>query len=99
MYINYREENKIIYTLRNYQESIVRKTFSTNKNMLLSLPTGSGKTVIADAIIKRYLYENPNSKVYFLVPDISLVEQSANNFGVENVDKIIGKNSKLKCKI
>lgn len=95
MYINYREENKIIYTLRNYQESIVRKTFSTNKNMLLSLPTGSGKTVIADAIIKRYLYENPNSKVYFLVPDISLVEQSANNFGVENVDKIIGKNSKL----
>lgn len=63
--------------------------------MLLSLPTGSGKTVIADAIIKRHLYENPNSKVYFLVPDISLVEQSANNFGIENVDKIIGKNSKL----
>lgn len=29
------------------------------------------------------------------MPDISLVEQSVKNFGVENVDKIIGKNSKL----
>lgn len=45
--------------------------------------------------MKRFLYENPKSKAYFLVPDISLVEQSANTFGVENVDKIIGKNSKL----
>ena len=37
--------------LREYQQKIVNKVLASNKDTLISLPTGGGKTVIATAIM------------------------------------------------
>lgn len=38
--------------LREYQQKIVNKVLASNKDTLISLPTGGGKTVIATAIMQ-----------------------------------------------
>lgn len=63
---------------REYQEAI----FSTakNRNTLVVLPTGLGKTLIALLVAMDRLEKFPGSKVVFLAPTRPLAEQHFNSF-------------------
>jgi len=58
---------------RKYQESIFKKAI--NKNLLVVLPTGLGKTVIALLLAEKRLKTFPNSKALVLAPTRPLVLQ------------------------
>lgn len=62
--------------------------FACLNNTLLVLPTGFGKTLIAELLIKAYRDLNPGQFIVFIVPTIVLVDQQA---------KDIEKNTGLKC--
>ncbi|MGL5913554.1 MAG: DEAD/DEAH box helicase [Bacteroidales bacterium] len=62
--------------LRDYQRRTVEKVFETDKNLLICLPTGSGKTFIASAIMEKI-----EGTVIFVVPRLELIEQSTKEFG------------------
>ena len=64
--------------LREYQKDIVDKVFNTIDNVLIVLPTGGGKTVIAKEIISR-----TNTPILFIVPKLELIRQAANTFDEE----------------
>lgn len=64
--------------LRDYQQDIVNEVFSENDNVLVVLPTGSGKTRIAKEIIR-----NLTERVLFIVPKLELIRQSSEEFGEE----------------
>lgn len=64
--------------LREYQKKIVEDVMSTNDNVLVSAPTGSGKTVMISAVIKEYA--KLKQKCVFLVPAIDLLAQSKKQF-------------------
>lgn len=51
--------------------------FGCFNNSLLCLPTGMGKTLIANMLMKAYHQRNPNQGQVFIVPTIVLVEQQA----------------------
>lgn len=62
--------------------------FACLNNTLLVLPTGLGKTLIAELLIKAYRDLNPRQFIVFIVPNKVLVDQQA---------KDIEKNTNLKC--
>ena len=65
--------------LREYQKQIVDKVIQSEKDLIICLPTGSGKTFIAWAVIQAL-----NAKgrtVVFVVPRLELIEQAVNEFG------------------
>ncbi|MBS3109526.1 DEAD/DEAH box helicase [Candidatus Woesearchaeota archaeon] len=66
------------FTPRLYQETI----FSTcnEKNTLVVLPTGMGKTGIVVMLAAQRLRNYPNSKILFLAPTKPLAEQHLNTF-------------------
>ena len=64
--------------LRDYQKNIVSQVFKNKDNVLIVLPTGGGKTVIAKEIIK-----NIKTPVLFIVPKLELIRQAANTFEEE----------------
>lgn len=64
--------------LRDYQKDIVNEVFLKNDNVLVVLPTGGGKTVIAKEII-----HNLKERVLFIVPKLELIRQSSEEFGEE----------------
>ncbi|MBU2561280.1 MAG: DEAD/DEAH box helicase [Nanoarchaeota archaeon] len=72
-------------TPRLYQETILGTC--VDKNCLVVLPTGMGKTVIALMLASQRLKCFPNSKVLFLAPTRPLVEQHlqtfSNHFDIE----------------
>lgn len=73
-------------SLRDYQETARTKFFNANKRGTFLFATGTGKTEIAIGIIEKYLDEQKEGKVLFLVPRITLVEQTVErmrNYGVE----------------
>ena len=63
---------------RAYQENIFINCL--NKNSLVVIPTGLGKTVIALMLAVHNLTEKPKSKVVFLAPTKPLVEQHYKSF-------------------
>lgn len=65
------------FSARSYQQSIFAK--SINKNSLVVLPTGLGKTVVALMLSIFYFNQN-NKKILFLAPTKPLVEQQMNSF-------------------
>jgi len=65
------KQNQILR--RDYQENIFINCL--NRNCLVVIPTGLGKTIIALMLAVQKLSENPNSKVIFLAPTKPLVEQ------------------------
>ena len=68
---------------RAYQEVIAAS--ASNKNTLVVLPTGLGKTVIAAMVASQKL---KNGKILFMAPTKPLVEQHLKEFdGLLNVDK------------
>ncbi len=65
-------------TLRAYQEALIAR--SVEKNTLVVLPTGLGKTMVAVIIAVQRLSEHPGSKILFLAPTRPLVEQHKKTF-------------------
>ena len=67
-------------TLRPYQQRIVDSTLTAwdwSDRVLVVAPTGSGKTVIAAAIIERHLWSTvPRRPVLFLCERLTLVDQA-----------------------
>jgi len=63
---------------RAYQENIFINCL--NKNSLVVIPTGLGKTIIALMLAVQKLTEKPKSKVVFLAPTKPLVEQHYKSF-------------------
>ncbi len=63
---------------RDYQKAIFET--AKNKNTLVVLPTGLGKTLIALLLAVERKYKFPESKILFLAPTKPLVEQHINYF-------------------
>jgi len=61
--------------LRDYQKDIVSEVFEKGDNVLIVLPTGGGKTVIAKDIISKI-----REQVIFIVPKLELIRQAASTF-------------------
>lgn len=73
-----RSPEKNVIVLRDYQEDVARPALE-GKNIIICLPTGSGKTRVAVYITKKHLdsrrAEGKSGKVVVLVNKIPLVEQ------------------------
>jgi len=65
------------FQARTYQQSIFGN--SINKNSLVVIPTGMGKTVIA-IMLASYYFNKTNKKILFLAPTKPLVEQQEKSF-------------------
>ncbi len=65
------------FSARTYQQSIFAN--SMDKNTLVVLPTGLGKTIVA-LMLTIYYYNKTNKKVLFLAPTKPLVEQQKKSF-------------------
>ncbi len=65
------KENRLLY--RQYQENIVNQC--NNKNSLVVLPTGLGKTIIAILLIRKALEKYPKARIIILAPTRPLVTQ------------------------
>ncbi len=61
--------------LRGYQQKTVNDVMSSDKDIIICLPTGAGKTVIASELIQRI-----EDTVVFVVPRLELIEQAKNEF-------------------
>ena len=64
--------------LREYQRNILQTCLQ--KNTLVILPTGMGKTIIAFFLIINQLKKFPDQKIFFLAPTKPLVNQHYQNF-------------------
>lgn len=62
--------------LREYQSRIVERAIASDKDDIICLPTGGGKTVIASSIM-----EQLNGVVLFVVPRLELIRQAQEEFG------------------
>ena len=65
------KKNRILY--RQYQDNIVKSC--KNKNSLVVLPTGLGKTIIGILMIANSLKKYPQAKIIVLAPTRPLVTQ------------------------
>lgn len=76
------------FSARGYQQSIFANCL--NKNSLVVLPTGLGKTVIA-IMLTMFYYNSSNKKILFLAPTKPLVEQQKKSFMsfFENSDEFV----------
>jgi DNA repair protein RadD len=76
--------------LRPHQESALEalrhSLMTDHRRVLLQLPTGAGKTVIAANIIRRALAKS--KRVAFTVPAVSLINQTVPAFEAEGIDCI-----------
>lgn len=80
--------------LRPYQENVVNKVLDSEKDLIICLPTGAGKTVIASALISEL--NKKNETVIFIVPRLELIKQASETFG--DVDIIWADKTKLSGK-
>jgi DNA repair protein RadD len=78
----------VVSPLRPYQEgapgALRHSLMTDHRRVLLQLPTGAGKTVIAATIIRRAL--DKGKRVAFVVPALSLVDQTVEAFETEGID-------------
>jgi len=75
-------EKKKIQLVENFSPRIYQQTIfnnSVNKNSLVVLPTGLGKTIIA-LLLATYYFNKTNKKILFLAPTKPLVEQHESTF-------------------
>lgn len=70
-------------TLRPYQRAIAEGVIASGKDQVICLPTGAGKTVTADAIMKGL----PGTKI-FIVPRLELIGQAKKEFGEAATDTV-----------
>lgn len=84
-------------TLRRYQSNAVddaKAALMEYQRIVLTLPTGAGKTLIAGEIARRHLTSNSRRHVWFLVDRINLVDQTENKFDGLRCQVLQGKNTK-----
>lgn len=62
--------------LREYQRQIVDDVAASDRNLLICLPTGGGKTVIASALMNKI-----EGLKIFVVPRLELIQQAKDEFG------------------
>lgn len=75
-------------TLRFYQQQAVDAVLQSKDDVLLSLPTGAGKTVIAGEIMR----QSEGTQV-FIVPRLQLLDQASKEFG--DVDVLWANKTKM----
>ncbi len=78
----------MIKELRPYQQNIVNTVIASDQNLVICLPTGAGKTVIANAIMDRL-----EGLCIFIVPRLELINQASSEFG--DVDIIWADKTKI----
>ena len=61
--------------LRNFQDKVVNAVCKSREDVLISAPTGCGKTFIAEMIMKELSEQNKNYNFLFVVPRIILIQQ------------------------
>ena len=99
-YFNYRFLKKNRVRFRQYQYNVFNKCM--NRNSLVVLPTGLGKTIIAILLIAKNLQKYSDSKIVILAPTRPLVWQHFNsciellNLDEENITQFTGKVSPAK---
>ncbi|KAH0790580.1 U5 small nuclear ribonucleoprotein [Histomonas meleagridis] len=67
-------------TLNRIQSKICKTALETDNNILVSAPTGAGKTNIALLCILREFHVRPESKVIYVAPMKSLVQEMVGSF-------------------
>jgi len=80
-------------TLRDFQEQLVNKALLAQRGVILS-PTGSGKTVIAAAILSCF----PERRFLFLTSRLDLIKQTEEEFkrfGLKDVQTFTGGNKRI----
>lgn len=90
----YIKKDTVLY--RHYQENIVNSC--KNKNSLVVLPTGLGKTIIGILLISRVLKKYPKGKIIVLAPTRPLVIQhksSCEKFLAIDTEKIVSFTGKI----
>lgn len=60
---------------RSYQVGLFRSVMECERNSLVYLPTGLGKTLVASMVLKRLLDLNPGRQAFFLVETAALAAQ------------------------
>ena len=65
---------------REYQNKIVNTVVNSDLDICITVPTGGGKTFIANRIMK-ILSETQNATCVFIVPRLELIKQAHNEFG------------------
>lgn len=91
------------FEIRDYQFNIVKKAFYNN--LLVTLPTGLGKTFIASTVILNFLRWFPDSKLIFMAPTKPLVAQqikaccSITGISSSKVAILLDKSKNLRLKI
>lgn len=77
--------------LREYQQEIVNRVLASNKDSLVVLPTGGGKTVIATSIM-----QGLDCTVVFVVPRLELIKQASKEFAdLGDVDVVWADKTKI----
>jgi len=77
--------------LRDYQEDIVKKAYNNGRGTIV-LATAGGKTLTAAALLtKLFLLKGSKFKCLYIVPDLSLAEQTFKDFISYNVPFTTGK--------
>jgi superfamily II DNA or RNA helicase len=72
-------------SLRDYQEEIVKSAFNTGRGTVV-LATAGGKTLTAASLLtKLFVLKGSKFKCLYVVPDLSLVEQTFSDFASYNV--------------
>lgn len=78
-------------TLAPHQErgiALARQALLSSPSVIIDLPTGGGKTVIAAAIIRMAREKNPGVRVLFVVDALSLIDQTVRAFYAEGIHGI-----------
>ena len=87
--------------LRDFQDKVVKKVCKSNEDILISAPTGCGKTFIAEMIINELSKQNEEYNFLFVVPRIILIHQFLEEltaFKESDFDIIQAENTKLSGK-
>lgn len=87
--------------LRDFQLKVVKKCINSNDDILISAPTGCGKTFIAEMIMNELSKQNEDFNFLFVVPRIILIQQFLEEltaFKKSDFDIIQAENTKLSGK-
>lgn len=78
-----------------YQVQMYRSIMECERNALVYLPTGLGKTLVASLVLRRLLELNPGRQAFFLVETTALAEQQVRALLVSYLGRIADPSDKL----
>jgi DNA repair protein RadD len=79
--------NRILHEHQKLAEAQLRESLrSGHRRPIIQSPTGSGKTVLAAAIVEKALAKG--KRVIFTVPKLSLIDQTVERFNEEGIKAI-----------